>query len=68
MATTFRDRMLEFEPECFGSSADEVLRFVASTRPTPSAEDIEAHIRWLDREGLISAVDLVALRAAGYRV
>lgn len=68
MATTFRDRMLDFEPEIFGSTADEILRFAESTRPRPSVEDVEAHIRWLDREGLISAVDLVALRAAGYRV
>ena len=68
MTATFRDRMLDFQPEIFGSSADEIVRFAESTRPRPSVEDVEAHIRWLDGEGLVLAADLAALRAAGYRV
>lgn len=67
MPTTSYDRM-SGDGELFGSSADEILRFVRSTRPAPSAEDVEAHIAWLDREGLVSGRDLAALAAAGYRV
>ena len=56
------------EAEIFGPTADEILRFVETTRPTPTDEDVEAHVRWLDREGLISEGDLETLRRAGYQV
>ena len=42
--------MLDFRGELFGSPADEILRFVRSTRPRPSADEVEAHMAWLDRE------------------
>lgn len=54
--------------ELFGTSVDEILRFVRSTRPAPPVEDVEAHIDWLYREGLVSERDLAVLRTAGYRV
>lgn len=55
-------------PRDFGTSADDIFRFVRSTRPAPSVEDVEDHIAWLDREGLVTERDLAVLRAAGYRV
>jgi hypothetical protein len=67
-ATTFRERILDYGGEVFGTTASEILRFVRSTRPRPSDEDVEAHIEFLDREGLIAEADLRALRRRGYRV
>jgi hypothetical protein len=66
--TTFRERMLDYDGEVFGSTASEILRYVRSTRPRPADEDVEAHIEFLDREGLIAESDLRALRRRGYRV
>ena len=58
--------MLDYQGEVFGTCADDVIRFVASTRPAPSAEDVQAHVAWLDREGLVTKADLARLAAAGY--
>ena len=60
--------MLDFRGELFGSPADEILRFVRSTRPRTTADEVEAHVAWLDREGLVSKRDLVTLGCHGYRV
>lgn len=60
--------MLDYRGEIFGSTASEILRFVRSTRPRPSDEDVEEHIAFLDREGLLAESDLRALRRGGYRV
>lgn len=68
MATIFRDRMLDFRGGLFGSPADEILRFVRSTRPRHSADEVEVHIAWLDREGLVSERNLATLGCHGYRV
>jgi hypothetical protein len=40
----------------------------STTRPTPPAADVEAHVASLDRRGLISERDVAELREAGYDV
>ena len=60
--------MLDHRGEVFGTTASEILRFVRSTRPRPSDDDVEEYIAFLDREGLLAEADLRALRRRGYRV
>jgi hypothetical protein len=54
--------------EVFDPTAEGVLAWVRTTRPTPPREDVAAHVAWLSERGLLADHDLRRLAAAGYAV
>jgi hypothetical protein len=67
----YRRTRFDFDPRgegVFGATASEIARFAATTRPAPSNEVVEAHVRWLIRQGLIAPAEVRALRRRGFQV
>lgn len=52
--------------EVFEATAEGILRFVATTRPTPAREDVIAHVRTLVDEGALDAPHVDLLIDAGF--
>ena len=52
--------------EVFEATAEGILRFVATTRPTPDREAVVEHIRTLVDEGLLDEPHVDRLISAGF--
>lgn len=61
-----RDRLTSDGFDLFPPTADGILAWLKTTQPAPARQDVIAHARSLARDGLLSAVEVELLAAAGY--
>jgi hypothetical protein len=59
-------KLAEQSGEVFEATAEGILRFVATTKPTPDRQDIIAHVRTLVDEGVLDERNVDRLIGAGY--